>query len=93
MIATRNYDQVFVGSCVDKSICLIYPPGPEAGEAMLQCLGLTNSTEGVSLRIFDYFIDAFERFFVLRLPVDVAAPSLIRERYIAHVPGPQYREC
>ena len=87
------HDQILLSGFVNQAIRFIYSPGPETREAVLQCLWLTDASEGISLRRFDQIVDAFEDFPILRSPVDVADPGLIRELHVAHVAFSQYREC
>lgn len=89
VIATRNDKQLVIGYRINEAVSLVYAPRPVAAKAVFQWFRLADPREGISLGIFDQIIDTFERFSVLRLPVDVVVPGLIRELQVAHLVVPQ----
>ena len=51
------------------SMLIVDPPGPVAGECMLQWFRLSNSFEGFPVNIFDVCVDPLNKFLVGPLPI------------------------
>lgn len=51
------------------SMLIVDPPGPVAGECMLQWFRLSNSFEGFPGNIFDECVDPLNKFLVGPLPI------------------------
>ena len=52
VIPAREDSDFVLNNLVNKTVLLIYPAGPTAFKFMLQWLRLSDSTEGITLKIF-----------------------------------------
>jgi hypothetical protein len=59
------------------SMLIVDPPGPVAGERMLQWLRLSNALEGLSGNIFYECVDPLKNLLVGLLPIYVVFPCFL----------------
>lgn len=62
---------------VDDPVFLIDPPAPKTAKISLKRFGVSYSYKEVSLYIPHELINPFERFLILRLPVQVVFPGSV----------------
>ena len=73
VIPAGNDSDLILLNRINQAVCIVNSPRPETCQVLFQRFRFADALKGTALRIKYQLVDAFERFFILALPVHVVS--------------------